>query len=152
MRRGMDVGCNSSSTIGNAAVNEMWPPLQRFLPLKIMTVFKTPYYTSQNPVLYTLRYWPIGDWARSMPIRNVPRLYIVDGSFQFQTSYLRQPRRLILRSPLMWLLSKTLATNSKNKFFMIFLVLKVTRIGGIMVQFWNLKNIIASYFYQALMN
>ena len=39
------------------------------------------------------------------------RLYLVDGSFQFQTSYLRQPRRLILRSPLMWLLSKTLATN-----------------------------------------
>ena len=36
---------------------------------------------------------------------------------------------------------QTLATK-KNKSFMIFLVLKVTKIGGIMVQFWNLKNII----------
>ena len=34
---------------------------------------------------------------------------------------------------------QTLATNLKNKSFMIFLVLKVTKIGGIMVQFWNLK-------------
>ena len=40
----------------------------------------------------------------------------------------------------------TLATNLKNKSFMIFLVLKVTKIGGIMVQFWNLENIITSYF------
>ena len=75
-----------------------------------------------------------------MPIRNVPRLYLVDGSLQFQTSYLGQPRRLILRSPLMWLLSKTLATNLKNKSLMIFLVLKVTKIGGIMVQFLSSTN------------
>ena len=47
---------------------------------------------------------------------------------------------------------QTLATHLKNKSFMIFLVLKVTKIGGIMVQFWNLEHIITSYFYQALMN
>ena len=37
---------------------------------------------------------------------------------------------------------QTLATTLKNKSFMIFLVLKVTKIGGIRVQFWNLENII----------
>ena len=47
---------------------------------------------------------------------------------------------------------QTLATNLKNKSFMIFLVLKVTKIVGIMVQFWNLENFITSYLYQALMN
>ena len=35
---------------------------------------------------------------------------------------------------------QTLATTLKNKSFMIFLVLKVTKIGGIMVQFLSSTN------------
>ena len=75
-------------------------------------------------------------------------MYLADGSLQFQTAEADSEVTFDVVAKQL----QTLDTKKKNKSFMIFLVLKGTKIGGIMVQFWNLDNIITSYLYQALMN